>query len=61
MFKKVEDIKVDEFVKFPKSNKVYIRKEYNKFIKKYELQSYDDINSYRSCKKGTILAVDFDF
>lgn len=58
---KVEDIKKGTLVKrTPTAKKLYIRGEYNKFDKKYELQSYDDISAYVNVKKGTKLFIDWD-
>ena len=58
---KVEDIKKGTLVKrSATAKKLYIRGEYNKFDKKYELQNYDDISDFINVKKGTKLFTDWD-
>ncbi|TSE11323.1 hypothetical protein [Aquimarina algiphila] len=62
---KVENIKHGEMVARVKKDgkrmsKTFIRGEYNRSEKCYELQNYDDINDYVYVKKGTeLMLVDY--
>lgn len=57
----VEKIKNGEFVRRPGKKRVYIRQEYDRELKKYLLQAWDDINHWSYVKKGTMLETDFIF
>jgi hypothetical protein len=57
---KVEDIKQGETVSRIRKDgsimkKIFLRGEYNRSAKRYELQNYEDINEYVLVKKGTEL------
>lgn len=59
-FDKVENIKKGELVKrTATAKKTYIRGDYYRESKRYELQDYDDIGSFFYIKKGTILYLDW--
>jgi hypothetical protein len=58
---KVENIKREELVKrSPIAKKLYLRGEYCKVNKKYELNDYDDISRTIYVKKGTNLFLTWD-
>jgi hypothetical protein len=57
----IEKVKKGEFFKMPNQTTVYIQTGFNRFIKKYEGQKFEDINHFRSFKKGTVVEIDFTF
>ena len=58
----VQDIKKGEFVRRkPDAKKTYIRGDYCKFSKAYELTDYDDMNRQIYVKRGVKLATEFNF
>jgi hypothetical protein len=59
-FDKVENIKRGELVKRKATaKKTFVRGDYYRESKRYELQDYDDVGSFIYVKKGTILALNW--
>lgn len=57
---KVQDIKRGELIKrSATSKKTYLRGEYNREVKRYELSDYDDISRSILVKKDTVLFTDW--
>ena len=57
----VEKIKKGEFVRRVGKKKVYILEGYDRSMRKYCLQDFDDISHQIYVKKGTSLEYDFCF
>ena len=57
----IEKLAKGEYFRMPGKQKVYIRKDYCRYNKKYEGQSFDDISAFKHLKKGTMVEYDFDF
>lgn len=63
---KIRECRKGEFVTLkdipePKESQVYVNCGYNRSLKKYELQKFSDINSYRYIKSDTEVFTDFIF
>jgi hypothetical protein len=59
---KLKDTKPGEFiVRKPGANKVYKRAEYNRELKKYSLDDFDDISRCIYLKGETIVYIGFTF
>jgi len=57
---KVESIKKGVLVKrTPTAKKTFLRGDYIRESKRYELQDYDDISNFIYVKKGTVLHLDW--
>jgi hypothetical protein len=57
---KVENIKKGTLIKrTATAKKTFLRGDYNRESKRYELQDYDDISAFIYVKKGTILFLDW--
>lgn len=57
----IESLPNGEFVRKPKGKRVFIKKEYCRLNKAYELQAWDDISHYIYVKKGSLVEYDFEF
>jgi hypothetical protein len=58
----IESLKKDEFFKVKQDSQiVYVKDNYNRELKKYDSFKFEDICSFRSFKKGTLVFVDFEF
>lgn len=57
----IESIKVGEFFKKIGSNKIYIRGNYSRELKKYSYSPVDDVNSEYFMKKGTKIFTKFEY
>ena len=57
----VEKIKCGEFVRKSLKGKVFTKGEYDRYVKKYQLDDYSDISRCVYVKKGTLLYYDFTF
>lgn len=59
---KIEDLKKGEYFRLLQKNKtVYVRDEYSKEAKRYQAYKFEDVNSIRLFKKGTLVEVNFTF
>lgn len=59
---KIEDVKKGAyFKKTATAKKVFIRGDFNRSLKKYEGQNFDDISDFCHIKKGVKVFTDFDF
>lgn len=63
---KVRECRKNEFITLkpiekPTENQVYIVCGYDRAQRKYELQKFNDINSYRYVKPDTEVYIDFEF
>ena len=45
--KKGDFFTLKDYGEYPDDSKVYIRGEYNKSLKKYEIYKYNDVNAFR--------------
>ena len=64
--KQVRELKRGEFftrkdIPFPRENQVLIRGEYDRTLKKYVCQHWNDANYYVCLKPDTIVYTDFTF
>jgi hypothetical protein len=58
----LKDVKPGEFVsRKPNTNTVYTRAEYNRELKKYCLNDYNDISRCMYLKGSTIVYIDFTY
>lgn len=61
-FKKIQDIKKDEFFKRKaEAKKVWTKTEYDRTEKKYECADESDISNWIYLKKNTLVVVGFDY
>lgn len=58
----IEDVKKGDYVRRkPDAKTTFVRGEYCRSDKKYEISDFEDMNRWVSLKKGTAVFVDFDF
>lgn len=67
MIAKIKNIKEGEFFtlkdygEYPAENRVYIRGEYNRSLKKYEISKYTDMNDFRYVNGNKEVVTGFTF
>lgn len=58
----IEKLKCGEyFRRTPTAKKTYIRRAYNRTLKRYEAQNYDDISHFIYLRKGKQVFTNFEF
>ena len=50
-----------EYIRIGQSAVVYIKGDYDRTSKRYELSRFDDVNSFRYVKGTTVCTIGFDF
>lgn len=57
----IEKVKKGECIRFKVDGPVWVKGDYIRAEKKYEVSKFDDVNHYGYKKKGTIVFTDFNF
>lgn len=61
MITAIENLKKGDFFRLPKGRKVYLALGYERSLKKYEGQNYEDISDFKYFKKGTKVEIGFTY
>ncbi len=57
----IEKVTKGDFVRLNGNKVTYVKRDYCKFNKAWELQAWEDANKFRYVKKGKLVQIGFDY